>query len=135
MPSTKRSSSKTTNRSKSVGGRAASGGTRNETKYAATLAVQLLAGESMLDWRDASQIRSLTMQAGGDVDDVVIEACDGARMLVQAKGWSSKVSLTAKKGVLPDVFGDFAAFFASAPMGDHRLLWVVAPEMRQCQTH
>lgn len=90
MPSAKSSKSKTSNRSKSVGGRAASGGTRNETKYAATLAVQLLAGESMLDWRDASQIRSLTMQAGGDVDDVVIEACDGARMLVQAKGWSSR---------------------------------------------
>lgn len=120
---------RTTKRSKSTGGRAGAGGTRYEASYAACLAVEVLAGERIANWRDAQQIRSVTMQSGDEVDDVVFEASDDARLLVQAKGWSKSVPLSARSGLLPQVFNEFAVQFNHEAGSGIKVLWVVTPEM------
>src|SRR4051794_3328096 len=92
---------------KRFGGRAGAAGSDYESKVAAFAAVQMFAGDvaRLWDWATGDEVESIALQSADAVDDVVVtkRGSRDSRALIQAKGWTKTVAVSATTKVFVEV--------------------------------
>jgi hypothetical protein len=123
------------------GGRATAAGVGYESRLAALIAAQMLAGEGeyIWDWAPADEITSITLQVRGPVDDIIIERGGEivTKAFVQAKDWGKAVAPSPTDKTFAKTIASFVEQylgFAETSRCSCALVWAVSSTMGKALT-